>query len=258
MPLPPRDASPSVDAADPAARLTTFLHALLFVLGFSVIFVVGWGGAATVAGQSFGQYRPLLAQIGGAIVILFGLHTIGLLQLRWLNYDTRPQWSGGRRGGYLSSGLLGIVFAAGWTPCIGTILGAILTLGLSQQSAAEAMVLASGYALGLGLPFLALALALERATRIVRRVTPHLRTIQLASGTFLLLSGLLLLTNRMTLIAGWAQRNGVFLDLPLGGAVAPTYSVAVLAGLVSFLSPCVVPLVPAYLAYLSGRSLRRT
>jgi len=237
-------------------RLATFLHAVLFVLGFSLVFVLGWGGAATALGQLFGQYKSLLAQIGGVVVIVFGLATLGVVKLPWMYYaDTRPQVSLRRRGGWLASGLMGVFFAAGWTPCVGATLGAILTLGFSQETAGQAMVLSSGYALGLGLPFLAIGLAMDRASALVRRFRRHLRTMEIVSGVFLIGMGLLLLTNRLTLIAIWAQRNGLFLDLPLGGAFVPTYAIALLAGLISFLSPCVLPLVPAYVGYLSGHAL---
>ena len=236
-------------------RLATFLHGVLFVLGFSVVFVVGWGGTATALGQLFGAYKPLLGQIGGVAVIIFGLVTLRWIKLPWLYYDTRPQWNVNRRGGWLASVLMGVFFAAGWTPCVGTTLGAILTLGFSQQTAGQAMVLSSGYALGLGLPFLAIGMAMNRASAIVRRLRRQLRIMEIVSGVFLVLMGIMLVTNRLTLIAIWAQRNGLFLDLPLGGAVVPTYAVAMLAGLISFLSPCVLPLVPAYVSYLSGHAL---
>jgi cytochrome c-type biogenesis protein len=236
-------------------RFTTFFHAVLFVLGFSLVFIVGWGGAATGLGQLFGQYKSTLAQIGGVVVIVLGLATLRVLKIPWLYYDTRPQWSAQRGGGWLASGLMGVFFAAGWTPCIGTTLGAILTLSFSQQTAGQAMVLTSGYALGLGLPFLAIGLAMERATEFVRRFRKHVRTVEIGSGLLLIAMGLLLVTGRMTLIAIWAQRNGLYLDLPFGGAAAPTYLLAMLAGLISFLSPCVLPLVPAYVGYLSGQAL---
>ena len=84
----------------------------------------------------------------------------------------------------------------------------------------------------------------------------HMREVRLASGILLIAIGIMLLTNQMTLIAIWAQRNGLYLDVPLGGASAPTYFIAVIAGLVSFLSPCVLPLVPAYVGYLSGNAVR--
>ena len=238
----------------PATRLTTFAHAALFVLGFSVVFVVGWGGAATLVGRAFGQYKTALGQVGGAVVVLFGLVTMGVINLPWLNFDTHPNWSG--QGGFLASGVMGAFFAAGWAPCIGATLGAILTLGFSQEDAAQAMLLAGGYAVGLGVPFLILGLAMEWATPFVRRMRPHLRKIQLASGAFLIGIGVLMLTNRLTLIAIWAQRTGLYLDVTQGGGI-PTFPIAVVAGLLSFLSPCVLPLVPAYLGYLSGQVVLR-
>ena len=237
-----------------ASRSTTLTHAALFVFGFSLVFVVGWGGAATLLGQLFGAYKLLLGQIGGGIVILFGLHTLGLLRLRWLDYDTRPVWQGTGRTGYLSSALLGVVFAAGWTPCVGTILGAILTLGLSQETAGQAMVLASGYALGLALPFLALSLLLDRALVVTRWLRRYTRQVKMLSGLLLVAMGVLLLTNQLFYLAIWAQRNGLYLDLQLGQTATPTYLVAILAGLLSFLSPCVLPLVPGYIGHLSGRA----
>ncbi len=235
-------------------RYTTFKHAALFVLGFSLVFVIGWGGAATLLGQIFGVYKEIIARVGGFVVILFGLYTLGILNVRWFNYDTRPQWQTNRQNKSLSSILMGVVFAAGWTPCIGTTLGAILTLGFSQETAGQAMILSSGYALGLGVPFLAIGLGMDRAVKAVRRLRPYLRKIQIASGLFLIAIGLLLVTNQMTLIAIWAQQNGLYLDLPMGAAASPTYLIAILAGLLSFLSPCVLPLVPAYIGYLSGQA----
>jgi cytochrome c-type biogenesis protein len=214
------------------SRLSTFSHAMFFVGGFGLVFIVGWGGTATLIGQLFGQYKSLLGRLGGLVVILFGLVTLGIVRIPWLSVDTRPQMKQRNSNRFLNSGVIGVLFAAGWTPCVGVTLGAILTLGFSQETATQAMVLSSGYALGLGLPF-----------------------FQWISGLFLIVIGVMMLTDRITLIAIWAQRNGFFLDLPLGGASAPTYLAAVAAGLLSFLSPCVLPLVPAYLGYLSGEGL---
>lgn len=241
-----------------AGRFATFTHAGLFVLGFSLVFVIGWGGAATLLGQLFGAYKTLLGQVGGIVVIVFGLHTLGLFHLRWLAYDTRPVWQGAGQRDYLASVLLGVFFAAGWTPCVGTILGAILTLGISQETAGQAMVLASGYALGLGLPFLAISLLLERALVATRWLRRYSRLVQMVSGLLLVVMGGLLLTNQLFYLAIWAQRNGLFVDLQLGQTGAPTYFLAMLAGLLSFLSPCVLPLVPAYIGHLSGYAVRRS
>jgi len=246
---------PQLSNGRASERGNSFLHALLFVLGFSLVFIVGWGGAATLLGGLFGSYKVALGRIGGVLVIIFGLYTLGLLRVSWLGMDTRPSLLAKSSNRFLRSGLFGVFFAAGWTPCVGTTLGAILTLGFSQATSNQAMVLASGYAFGLGLPFLALALMLERALGLVSRLKKWVRTFQLVSGILLLIIGIMMLTDRITLIAIWAQRNGLYLDLPLGGASAPTYVAAVAAGLLSFLSPCVLPLVPAYLGYLSGERL---
>ena len=248
----------SSNATTVSHRLTVFLHAVLFVLGFSLVFVIGWGGAATALGQLFGAYKSRLGLVGGVLVIVFGLATLRVLRIPWLYYDTRPEWAANRRGGWLASGLMGVFFAAGWTPCVGATLGAILTLGFTQQAAGQAMVLSSGYALGLGLPFLAIGLGMERAADLVRRFRKYVRKVEIASGLFLIIIGLMMVSGRITLIAIWAQRNGLFLDVPLGGAVVPTYLIALVAGLLSFLSPCVLPLVPAYIGYLSGHAIRGT
>ena len=251
------DSTPSaVTVPSLRRRFNTFLHAMAFVLGFSVIFIVGWGGAATVFGQIFVQYKTIIGQIGGVIVIGFGLATLGILKIPWLNYDTRPEWNPKRQYGLVSSSLMGVFFAAGWTPCIGTTLGAIMTLGFSQENSGQAMLLSSGYALGLGLPFLAIGFGMDRAFSLVRRLRRFQRAIQIASGLLLIAIGILLVSGRMTMIAIWALQHGYYLDLPLGGAAAPSYLIAFLAGLISFFSPCVLPLVPAYVGYLSGQAVK--
>jgi cytochrome c-type biogenesis protein len=238
-------------------RLKIFLHALLFVFGFSLVFVIGWGGSVTALGQLFGTYKRVIAQMGGVVVIAFGLATLEVIRIPWFYADTRAQYTG-QRGTYGSSALMGIFFAAGWSPCIGATLGAILTMGLSQQTVGQGMWLASGYSLGLGIPFLAMALGLERASGWVKRMRPYQKYFRLASGLFIIAIGILLMTNTMNLIAIWAFRNGLYIEKFALFAAAPTYFTAMIAGLLSFLSPCVLPLVPAYLGYLSGHTLQRT
>ena len=238
------------------ARLKIFLHALVFVAGFSLVFIVGWGGSVTLLGQLFGTYKRVIAQIGGIVVIIFGLATLEVIRIPWFYADTRAEYSG-ERSTYGGSVLMGIFFAAGWSPCIGVTLGAILTMGLSQKTVGQAMWLASGYSLGLGIPFLAMALGLERATAWIKRMRPYQKYFRIASGIFIIAIGLLLLTNTMTLISIWAYKNGYFIESFTKYAAAPTYITAIIAGLLSFISPCVLPLVPAYLGYLSGQTLRK-
>lgn len=247
---------PGYQQSDFKLRMNTFLHALLFVLGFSLVFIIGWGGAATVLGQLFGNFKPILGRVGGVVVIVLGLFTLRIINIPWLNYEARSYWTPGKGGPLLSSLMMGIFFAAGWTPCIGTTLGAILTLGMSQQSTTQAMVLSSGYALGLGLPFLAIGLGMGQALRFIARFRRYVRWIEITSGVLMIAMGLLMVFNQMTMIAIWALQHGYFIDLPLGSALTPTYLIAFTAGLLSFLSPCVLPLVPAYIGYLSGRAVR--
>ncbi len=237
-------------------RLRIFLHALLFVAGFSFVFIVGWGGSATALGQIFGTYKYELGRIGGVVVIIFGLATLEVIGIPWFYADTRTQYTA--RGTYASSGLMGIFFAAGWSPCIGATLGAILTMGLSQQTVGQAMWLSSGYSLGLGIPFLAMALGLERASGWLNRMRSYQKYFKVISGLFIITIGVLLLTNTMSLISIWAFKNGYYIEAFSRYVAAPTYLTAIIAGLLSFLSPCVLPLVPAYLGYLSGHTLQKT
>ena len=152
---------------------------------------------------------------------------------------------------------MGVFFAAGWSPCIGATLGAILTMGLSQETVGQAMWLSSGYSIGLGIPFLILALALERASSWVNRMKRYQRIFKVASGIFILIIGVMLLTNTLSRIAIWAFQSGYYVESFAAYAAAPTYFTAILAGLLSFLSPCVLPLVPAYVGYLSGQAVQR-
>ena len=241
---------------DVRKRFTVFSHAFLFVLGFSLVFIIGWGGAATLLGQLFGQYKDILARVGGVFVVILGLTSIGIINIPLLNYDTRPHREIKTKPGWISSFSMGIFFAAGWTPCIGTTLGAILTLGISQDTSLQAMFLASGYALGLGLPFLILGFLMEQAKWVVGKIRNHIRKIQIISGLTIIAMGILMITNQMFYLAIWAQQNGLFLDLNSGRIGQPDYLVAILAGTVSFLSPCVLPLVPAYIGYLGGQTIQ--
>ena len=127
-------------------------------------------------------------------------------------------------------------------------------MGLSEQTVGQAMWLASGYSLGRGVPFLVMALGLERASGWIKRMRPYQKYFRLASGVFII--GIGLLTNTMNLIATWAFKNGCFIESFSNYAPAPTYVTAIIAGLLSFVSLCVLPLVPAYLGYLSGHSMR--
>ena len=234
-------------------RAYLFLHALAFVLGFSLIFVIGWGGATTILGQLFVTYKIWIARIGGLILIIFGLATMDIIHISWFYMDTRKQFAG-KTGTFWSSVAMGVFFAAGWSPCIGATLGAILTLGFSSDTVGQAMYLSFAYSIGLGIPFLLLALVIEQAVPLVRRLRNYMRVFQIVSGILIIVIGLLMVTAQLTVIARWALQYGLYLDLPSSGGV-PSLITAIIAGILSFLSPCVFPLVPAYLGYLSGHAI---
>lgn len=250
--------TPSVSETtfQPAERWRVFIHALAFVLGFSLVFIIGWGGSVTLLGQLFVTYKSIIARIGGIVIIAFGLATLGVIRMPWQFYaDTRPQFER-KAGGYASSGMMGLFFGAGWSPCIGTTLGAILTLGLSSQNAGQAMWLSSGYSLGLGIPFLMMGLGLERASGWIKKMRKYTRILQIVSGLMMIAIGILLVTNWMSLISIWAFKTGLYLDVFSISTGVPSYLTAFVAGLLSFFSPCVLPLVPGYLGYLSGQAVK--
>ncbi len=235
------------------SRWFLFLHALAFVFGFSLVFVIGWGGATTLVGTLFVTYKDWIARIGGVVLIFFGLATMDVIHIPWFYMDTRKQYLG-KTGTLWSSLAMGVFFAAGWSPCIGATLGAILTLGFSSTTVGQAMFLSFWYSLGLGIPFLLLALVMDQAVPLIQALRRHMRTFQIISGLLIIAIGLLMVTAQMTVIAGWALRSGLYLDLPASGQI-PSLLAAVAAGALSFLSPCVFPLVPAYLGYLSGQAI---
>jgi cytochrome c-type biogenesis protein len=237
-------------------RAYLFIHALAFVFGFSLVFVIGWGGAATVLGQLFVDNKIWIARIGGLVLIIFGFATMDIIHISWFNMDTRQQYKG-KTGTFWGSLAMGIFFAAGWSPCIGATLGAILTLGFSSATVGQAMYLSFAYSIGLGIPFLLLALLVDQAIPIVKRLRKHLRVFQIFTGALIITIGILMITAQMTAISRWALQSGFYLDFPSSGRV-PGMLTAMLAGALSFLSPCVLPLVPAYLGYLSGQALATT
>ena len=149
-------------------RLTAFLHGLMFVLGFSVVFVT-LGLAASVIGAFLQDLSFYLAKIGGIIVVIFGLHMTGLFRIKFLEYDLRPQSAQHQRQGYVSSFLMGVFFSAGWAPCVGPVLGAILTFAINGGDISTGALLLSFYSLGLGIPFLIAALGIGWVTKILQK-----------------------------------------------------------------------------------------
>jgi cytochrome c-type biogenesis protein len=175
-------------------RGRTLAHATAFVGGFSLIFILIWASIGLV-GYLLSGFLPFLRQVGGVILILMGLQMAGFLRLPLLDQEKRLKVEAGKRHSLSSSFLIGVVFAAGWTPCIGPILAGIIGLASFSETVVQGSYLLVAYSAGLGVPFLLTALALGRATAGLKQLRPVMRLVPATSGIFLALVGILMLTN---------------------------------------------------------------
>ncbi len=200
----------SGDSNPASSRWITFTHGLAFVLGFSVVFVV-LGVAVSAAGGILSDVRVYLAKIGGIVVIILGLHMIGVLRIPFLEYDVRVHDLPSNRWGYLSSALLGVFFSAGWAPCVGPVLGTILTFAINGGSVALGTKLLSAYSAGLAVPFLAAAFGIGWVTTILRKYSKTMHYVEIATGVIMVIVGVMLFANVFELIArnGWYVNFGI-------------------------------------------------
>jgi cytochrome c-type biogenesis protein len=184
-------------------RGTALLHAVWFVAGFSAIFIA-LGATASALGGLLLRSQVWIGRVGGIVVILFGLYLLGVLRPAFLMRERRVQLAR-KPLGYLGSAVVGVTFGAAWTPCIGPILGAILTLAAAKASVPQGAALLTVYSLGLAVPFVATALALDRFLVWFQRFRPYLVWVERVTGVLLILLGVLLLTDRFTVLASWLQ-----------------------------------------------------
>jgi cytochrome c-type biogenesis protein len=182
-------------------RRTTLIHSLLFVTGFSLIFIM-LGASASFLGQFFRAYEIWIARIGGLLIIALGLHLAGVFRLMPLMQEKRLHLAN-KPAGYLGTLGVGMAFGAGWTPCIGPVLGAILTYGFSQDTMWAGVGLLSVYSLGLAIPFLVSALALNAFLDAFRRFRKWIPVAEKVSGILLIALGILLMTGYMTVLSSW-------------------------------------------------------
>jgi cytochrome c-type biogenesis protein len=184
-------------------RRVALLHALLFVAGFSLVFIL-LGASATALGRSLNYYQVWVQRIGGGLIILFGLLCLGVFGSQLLVRDYRLHLER-KPVGYLGSALVGMAFAAGWTPCIGPVLGGILGLAATAADVKRGMLLLAVYSAGLALPFLIAAVAVEAFLEWFQRFRRFLPWVMRISGAMLVLVGLLLVSGEFTRLAGWLQ-----------------------------------------------------
>jgi cytochrome c-type biogenesis protein len=205
-----RQAGAAGGEAAGSSRWLTVTHGLAFVLGFSVVFVVV-GVAVSAVGGILYDVRFYLAKIGGIVVIILGLHMIGLLRIPFLEYDVRVHDAPSQRWGYLSSALLGVFFSAGWSPCVGPVLGAILTLAINGGSVALGAKLLSAYSAGLAVPFLAAAFGIGWVTTVLRKYGKATHYVEIVMGAVLVIVGVMLFAGIFELIA----RYGFYINFGL-------------------------------------------
>jgi cytochrome c-type biogenesis protein len=264
-------------------RVQVFTHALLFVAGFTLVFVLLFGIPTTVLGSLLNDYAIWIARFGGILLVILGLHMAGFFKalvrlarlggegLRPLQdvtakvdyaFDSiilperRLHVDQDHSPSYARSLVVGVTFAAGWTPCVGPLLGLVLSMAYTEPRRAAPLLFV--YSMGLAVPFLITAALLSTAVGFLKRINRYMHAIELVSGILLVVVGVFLLSGM------FSRFNILFSGTPEwltsvedGIAVGSTITVplAFLAGLLSFLSPCVLPLVPIYLGYLTGTTV---
>ena len=202
-----RSASRAIEGAEVHDRFDTFVHGVAFVLGFSAVFVL-LGVAAGELGAALFSIRYWLTRIGGIVVVIFGLNMTGLIRIPFLQYDLRYHTALQKTTGLLPSFLMGVFFSAGWSPCVGPTLGAILTMALGGGSPLDGALLLSVYSLGLGIPFLLAALAIDWISAFLKRNAKILHYVEIAMGIVLVIIGFMLFLGTFNQLG----KYGIFFD----------------------------------------------
>ena len=240
-----------------AKRWTIFINSVFFVLGFSVIFsIVGVLLQSVLSNVSF-VVTQWLGYIGGIVIIFFGIYLLGLIKIPFLEREHKLEVKRKFNHSYVTSFVFGSAFAVGWTPCVGAILGAVLTLAVSNPVSAFPLLLS--YSLGLGIPFLIVGLFTDRASKYIEKAGPWLKYVNYVFGAILIILGILVFTNNLARFASVPFLSDLLISVgeggtSLGGGLG--LGISFIAGLASFLSPCVLPLIPAFLAYLGTTVVR--
>jgi len=199
------------EKAEKQTQWGTFTHGLAFVLGFSVVFVI-LGVAFSALGGLLASATDLIEKVGGIVVIIFGIHMTGIWKIPFLQYDTRKQTGPKENLSYLSSFLMGVFFSAGWSPCVGPVLGAILTFSASGGSVVLGATLLASYSAGLSIPFLIAALGVGWVTAALRKYGKALHYLEIAMGVLLIVVGVLLFLGAFETITIYLQRFGNLIE----------------------------------------------
>ena len=182
-------------------RQKSILHSLFFICGFTLVFVL-LGASATYLGSFLQQHAAIIRKVGGVLLVLLGLHVTGLIPLKFLLGEKRVSVKH-KPAGYIGSFLVGIAFAAGWTPCIGPILAAILAVAATEESIYQGIMLLLIYSLGLGVPFFLSALAMHRFLVVFNRFKKYIIVFEIITGILLIIVGVLIYTNWLSRLSGY-------------------------------------------------------
>ena len=189
-------------------RKTIILNSLLFVAGFSSVFIA-FGASATLVGQLLYQYQDVIRKVGGVLIILFGLYLLGLFKTQFLMREHRLIQFESRPVGYVGSFLIGTAFAAGWTPCVGPVLGAILAYASTTDSMRDGVILLATYSVGLGLPFLLTAFGVDRFLTYFKQFRVYLGGVSMVSGGVLVVVGAMLYADSLAVVTSFLDRHGI-------------------------------------------------
>ena len=188
-------------------RKVIIVNSLLFISGFSAVFIL-FGASASLVGQLLITYQDFVRKLGGVLIVIFGLYLLGVLNLSFLATEKRFHFKS-RPAGYLGSVLVGVAFAAGWTPCVGPVLGTILLYASTTDSLLNGVSLLSAYSLGLGLPLFATALGVDRFLAYFKQERAYLWGVSAVCGVFLIIVGVLIYANSLTIITSFLEQHGI-------------------------------------------------
>jgi len=185
------------------------INSILFIIGFSLIFVT-LGASATAVGRFLVEKMDFFSKIAGAIIMIFGLHMTGIFKIKFLNYEKK--FHSDKKIGPLGSFVAGLAFAFGWTPCIGPVLAAILAIAAQQDTIGKGIVLLSAYSLGLGIPFLITSLSINAFLAFFKKFSRYIRWVEIGGGVLLILVGFLIMTNNLTVLSSYFAKWFPFLN----------------------------------------------
>ncbi len=233
-----------------------FINSLFFVLGFSLVFsLVGILLQNALLKVSYAA-QQWLGYAGGTVIILFGIYLLGLIKIPFLEQEHKLSVKRKFRFSYITSFVFGAAFAVGWTPCVGAVLGSILTLAIVKPASAFILLLA--YSLGLGIPFLVVGLFTQQASSFIQKAGSKLKYVNYAFGVIMITLGILVFTNNLSRFANFEFLTAILLAVDGSfGISSLNVGIAFLAGLGSFVSPCVMPLIPGFLTYLASTTVKK-